>query len=452
MQQILKLMPKALAARYYGCLLLEQGLVAFSTYALIRASSLAVTDVAAAFDWVLVFLFCLTATYLPGILGRYWMEDMIQKTYQKFLNGTFPSEGRGISQWAQRSVKEAYLTSVSSEGQNQVRQVVTTLLDLSALILNVGLNLAVLGHEFDPVIFVAFALGSGLAYLFFRSFTSKIDQVAGDSQAARNLLFSKVQRSWDNMFAAHGIHRKHYFQSLRDDQDRARGAALNAAIWSEGISIATTYVIMLPVVGAAVYLITKNFSSAFLVSMLATLPRQFQVMGNLQVLISYLTLMTGITAQVKSVVEASAVPSVDTRKFVRPDMIQLQTSDFSRLSTAAAIADVIAGRLQQGRVVVRGSNGAGKSSLLVSVKEAMGDGAYYLPAHLDFWMPQESRTLSSGERILQTLEFAEGAGLPQVLLLDEWDANLDPENKARMNAKIEQLAQNRLVIEVRHHA
>jgi len=38
-----------------------------------------------------------------------------------------------------------------------------------------------------------------------------------------------------------------------------------------------------------------------------------------------------------------------------------------------------------------------------------------------------------------------------VLLLDEWDANLSPENRELVSSKIESLAQERLVIEVRHN-
>jgi ABC-type transport system involved in cytochrome bd biosynthesis fused ATPase/permease subunit len=37
-----------------------------------------------------------------------------------------------------------------------------------------------------------------------------------------------------------------------------------------------------------------------------------------------------------------------------------------------------------------------------------------------------------------------------ILLLDEWDANLDQANREILNAKIDQLAKRNLVIEVRH--
>lgn len=40
--------------------------------------------------------------------------------------------------------------------------------------------------------------------------------------------------------------------------------------------------------------------------------------------------------------------------------------------------------------------------------------------------------------------------LRKLLLLDEWDANLDTERLDKMNAEISQLSQSILIIEVRH--
>lgn len=48
-------------------------------------------------------------------------------------------------------------------------------------------------------------------------------------------------------------------------------------------------------------------------------------------------------------------------------------------------------------------------------------------------------------------QFDEIVGLDvPVILLDEWDANLDADNTARLDARIDELALHKLIIEIRH--
>ena len=60
-----------------------------------------------------------------------------------------------------------------------------------------------------------------------------------------------------------------------------------------------------------------------------------------------------------------------------------------------------------------------------------------------------SSTLSSGETALTALEYLRKEP-HAILLLDEWDANLSPENRLAMDKMIDQLSADRLIIEVRH--
>ena len=103
-----------------------------------------------------------------------------------------------------------------------------------------------------------------------------------------------------------------------------------------------------------------------------------------------------------------------------------------------------------GRINVRGANGSGKSTLLTILKSAVKTRAYYWPTadRLAFQFSQgqdEVETdedgdpgparrrpgFSSGERQLRALqEIVSHTGAP-IYLLDEWDANLDPEQPRR---------------------
>ena len=128
-----------------------------------------------------------------------------------------------------------------------------------------------------------------------------------------------------------------------------------------------------------------------------------------------------------------------------------------------------------GRINVRGGNGAGKSSLLSSLKTELRRRAFYLPASdrlafqftggvvpVDVEGDDEDEVVvvadamdkklgfSTGERQLKSLEEIVNATDARVYLLDEWDANLDAANKAKADALVEALARRARVVEISH--
>jgi hypothetical protein len=124
---------------------------------------------------------------------------------------------------------------------------------------------------------------------------------------------------------------------------------------------------------------------------------------------------------------------------------------------------------------VRGGNGAGKSSLLASLKTEMRKRAYYWPTNdrlafkfaggvmpIDVEGDDEDDVVivtesmdkklgfSSGERQLKSLEEIVNSTRAEIYLLDEWDANLDAANKAKADALVDELAARARVIEISH--
>lgn len=75
---------------------------------------------------------------------------------------------------------------------------------------------------------------------------------------------------------------------------------------------------------------------------------------------------------------------------------------------------------------------------------------FFLPTHNQLSFFAETNRYSTGEslknRLIEILDKVEA----DVLLLDEWDANLDSENKEKLSQLIDELASKKCVIEVRH--
>ncbi|MBC7718422.1 MAG: hypothetical protein H7Z77_01320 [Chitinophagaceae bacterium] len=65
-------------------------------------------------------------------------------------------------------------------------------------------------------------------------------------------------------------------------------------------------------------------------------------------------------------------------------------------------------------------------------------------------MPAASKGFSSGERQLKSLQEIAHRTQAVVYLLDEWDANLDTQNRASAEAIVASLATRAVVVEISH--
>jgi ABC-type cobalamin/Fe3+-siderophores transport system ATPase subunit len=109
---------------------------------------------------------------------------------------------------------------------------------------------------------------------------------------------------------------------------------------------------------------------------------------------------------------------------------------------------------QQGRWTIRAPNGTGKSTLLIALAMHLAgrSGVYFLPAHSRM-ATEGGEPGSTGQIKDQHLADFDRNVAPnaRVILLDEWNANLDPANRRRLSAMIERWSQRCAVIEVLNH-
>ncbi len=104
---------------------------------------------------------------------------------------------------------------------------------------------------------------------------------------------------------------------------------------------------------------------------------------------------------------------------------------------------------KSGRFTINGPNGAGKSFFLLKLKDELSPLVIYLPAQHELMLSGSKPSRSSGEIALNALLDLEKEPF-NILLLDEWDANLSAENRSVFDKYITKLSQDRIVVEIRH--
>ncbi len=84
----------------------------------------------------------------------------------------------------------------------------------------------------------------------------------------------------------------------------------------------------------------------------------------------------------------------------------------------------------------------------------MGESAYYLPAHHELVFEKTSeKNLSTGQELREFLKeiSVKAADKIEILMLDEWDANLDLQSRQVFSELIGKLSESLLIVEVRHN-
>jgi ABC-type transport system involved in cytochrome c biogenesis ATPase subunit len=204
------------------------------------------------------------------------------------------------------------------------------------------------------------------------------------------------------------------------------------------------------------------------------LPRQIEMTNQVHQLTSSWNDVLALWARLGGIARSMRPepdPNFDRR--IKFDRLVLRENGQSSICSSVEGAMRLVLSKGRGRVLVRGSNGTGKSTLLAALKAQIKNRAYYWPttdrlafrfaaqANLDEAQVLEdddearSRSskqagFSSGERQLRSLEEIVHHTDAAIYLLDEWDANLDPSNRAMADALVQQLAHRARVVEVSH--
>ncbi len=438
---------KLFIPRYYINILLliliEQIMVAASTYSLIRATQ-DIIDGNHSPIWFISFVILLFFPYVPGIYSRKKLEELCLSAYENFLKNRLFFVSKPTSIWAQRGRKNSYNLGLGLEGFSIIKEVAHTFFDLTTIILNILLNLLVIGLTLNYKIGVAFLIGSLISMVIIKQMSKKSEIVNAEYQDSKNIFFNFLNYSWDNILLQNKSHKNSYIHKFKSDLIHFKDRSVESVVAQEKGSVLSTYGLATPVILTSIYIFLNTHNIGVLSALLSSLPRQFQIIGNIQVLFNYYLLITGLKSRVKEVLSLTDDQEFTLDKFINFNQIYFNISLINRELNIKEIPN--------GKYTIRGNNGVGKSMLLTYWKSLYNEDIYLLPAHSDLWLDdQNHESLSSGERILLILEKLLENKNEKIILLDEWDANLDSVNRQKIENILNKLSSSHIVIEVRHN-
>jgi ABC-type multidrug transport system fused ATPase/permease subunit len=343
------------------------------------------------------------------------------------------------------------------------------------LLLGLVFNVIVLGTQLDVAFPFAYTALFIILMMLQWGMRKRVADAFFENQRMTNRMTAQGYTAWDNVFAGNRYNLRLWLSGFKAKLRDSLNAQIRAIMTREGLSAASG-IIGLAIVFAAMAMVASQNSEdmALLVALAATLPRQIEMTNSVHQFAAGWNEFLASWTRMRGVAN-SMRPEYDPEFSRRIKFDRLVLRECERANTVTSLNDAMRLVFAQpkGRINVRGPNGAGKSTLLTSLKAEIKSRAYYWPTadRLAFQFahgaepeeeggePSESAVAraaskrpgySSGERQLRALEEIVAHTDASVYLLDEWDANLDPNNRAAADALVDALARRARVVEISH--
>lgn len=428
--------------------------VAFSTIIMIKIGQ-CIEKPTEVLLWMIIFIISLFIVFLPRYGYQRFLILAKYCTFQKFIQ-----DFEGAFQFKPYLAKERDFvnkrkTFFHNETWNVVNESYDFILDFILTLLNICFNIGVIGlaieKDFILSYIVAFIIAFGLCIIS----KKRAELLSFDFQNSHVKMNSVLLYGWDTIMTDNSYNRFLWKSALNEEINNTVGFGIHRLRYVSYISCLTMILSAVPIF----FVLIKNFvysnSIASVAILVVTLPRQVNTIQYLNVLISSIMSWNGVHAKIKGLENASQVPenlSFDS-KYISFSKISLEQKGIKH--KFSSFEEIISWEKlkEPGRITIRGGNGTGKSSLLVGLKTYFRHNAYYYSPNMQMYFPESFKTsMSVGETVLSDIEDILKNVQTNILLLDEWDANLDLINIKKISDLLEKTAQTKCILEVRHRS
>ena len=453
----------------------EALLAALTTWLIIRAGRAVTNEDFQARDLIWIFV-AQSASYIAGALSWYFAERAGFHAFGRYML-QFARDNRGytrlLSDKEAREQVEPFLTNTTFIN---IFNFMYELEDQLKLLLGLIFNSIVLGVEIDAGLPAAYAATFAILMLIQWSVRRRIADVYLENQRQNNRVIAHGYTAWDNIFSGNRYNWRLWLGGFKAKLRDCFRAQVNAIMAREGLSALGGVIGLAIVFSTMTYVVIANAGDTdVLIAIAATLPRQIEMTNQVHQFTSGWNDVLALWARVGGVARSMRPqpdPNFDRR--IKFDRLLLREDGRGHVCSSVEEAMGLVLAKRRGRVLVRGANGTGKSTLLAALKAEIKNRAYYWPTtdRLAFRFAMEANLdesqavddeeddlrsrkpkqagFSSGERQLRSLEEIVRYTDAAIYLLDEWDANLDSSNRAMADALVEQLAQRARVVEISH--
>ena len=410
-----------------------------------------------------LYLATLALPYIPLCFAYILKISWKQEAQRSFTNHFVKLNKSHIENWSNKGLKEQKLSVLTSEGPNTINTFIDYFWDLYTYVLSVFFNVMALSIVVEPLFAIAYGISVTCVIIVMKLKYPTQRKLTQKAMTARISLCQSLLEAWDNVLLGNEYNFKLWQEKTTQRLSRCLQRNVALERFDQFLAIFVTLMTAVPTLMVVVYSVLQHKKDpAELSAYIVILPLLFMILSYTHQTLSLgfrWTMHRSKLETIYNTIKSSCGESnfaLDRKvKWDKLKMTLSTAAPDAKISVAAphplsSHSEILQYASQSGRVTIRGENGVGKSTALMLIKKALTHRAFYLPTHNQLSFIAEANKYSTGEslknRLLEILEKVEA----DVLLLDEWDANLDAENQERLSTLIDELSAKKCVIEVRH--
>lgn len=423
----------------------QQTMLALSTWFIARSGTYLVSENYYQVKYTLIYFFIFAIlAYISSSFVSILTIKSKNIAWEKYTKKTINEISKNINLVSQDNQKKT-ISWISSESPSTLGSATNFYIQFTSIVLNIVFTFFVffitLGSRISSILLIALLVSVVLVF-FLRK---KVENSSKTIQEKNLSVLTYIEPYYNKSIFGNN--------SMRKDSNIKLESKMNLYFdnivkYSYLEQIIASTPIIIGVLAIIAYLIFTPLSIiySFLGAIVAVLPRTLQLFGNVHSLSLYSTQFIMIKVKLKNLFNFTKnLPSyslidnldINAIKIIK-NSIEINSQDF--------LNNIKNSKLENGRYLISGENGAGKSSLLKLIKSIQTESILLSPNVI---FSENIKSLSTG--MFQIKQVQEVLKLdPKYILLDEWDANLDMKNKVHLDKIFNEKSEKNILIEVRH--
>jgi len=435
-------------------IVIKQVIVATSTLWIVNMGQ-SINDSHSFIFYFALFSASLIIVYIPGALSNYFLDLSIFKSFQRYIarfNHNHYGHAELSRDVAYKKNHEPYLVS---EGFSVINELHLFYYNYFEIALNIILSVIALSYLVNQDLFIAYFISMLLVVAVIKLFSTYIKHATAAEQSSRIDMVQVLTQQWDNVLIGNDQNYDCWRQHFKLARLKAQETKVKNTLWVELSTTIASFIGFIPIVYFLLETITEAAGDTLLLTaLIATLPRQITTVHYLSDIAYFSNQFTALNTRINGLRKSLILTQTKSPATITWEQIKLQETTTQQVVNQHHSFDTVSAFISpknSGRYLISGPNGCGKSSLLLQLKSHFKDSAYYLPTHSDLLFKDNiDSNLSSGERQRNALNNIQALQGVTLLLLDEWDANLDKNNKQQLSRLLDDLSQTCCIVEVRH--
>jgi ABC-type transport system involved in cytochrome bd biosynthesis fused ATPase/permease subunit len=398
---------------------------------------------------LILVLITMVLTVLPSFFIELFTEKWKLSIISLNVGDAITKNFNNVELWSDKTKKEKITSMLTHDIFSMAEDSTYYIVDLISLVLNVSFTLIAMSIFIDANLLLPYLIGYLCTLILYRKTKKTIKTKSENAQNSRIDLNSTLRIMWDNVVLGNNIHFKKwkdkYTNSINNDQKNQ----YDRVYFSTCASNVSNAFFIIPVIMTIAYLYSSNSDDMlYIIALLSTIPRHLAMSSFAYSIISISYEMPKISAEISNF---SKTISGDYNNECFSERISINklkiTNDQQLEINHYMFDDNIEGK-SPSRITIRGDNGSGKSSLLQKIK-SKNENSIYIPSNSDLIVSQENT--STGQRVKEVIVDALKSK-ENLILLDEWDANLDSITRHEISRMIDQHSKDKVIVEVKHNA